>query len=339
VAKVTLQDIAIKAGISKVAVFKALNNQKGVSEQLRKKILELADEMGYIRQYKYANQRMNFLFVVDKNFFLTSSEQYYTTIYYYLAAEYQKSFSKVNIVFLDHQPNDYNQIEIAIKTSKEPIDGLFIAGEVHEQLLKDLSIIKLPLVFIDYFSPLYQYSYIHQDNYYLSYRLTKHLMENGHKEIGFVGDIHATSAISDRYFGYRKALADEKIAYTEDWHINRNIEHLNDLINVLPNAVPTAYVCHCDAAAYKLYAALNLKNLKVPQDVSVISFDNTHLCDAVIPTLTSAGCNKETIAKKSISAMQEMIIDSKKILNVTLKPILTVRNSVQSINIKTQSIQ
>jgi len=121
------------------------------------------------------------------------------------------------------------------------------------------------------------------------------------------------------------------LTFIENWHINENIEHLNDINGTLPKDLPTSFVCHCDPAAYKMYVALNLRDLHIPNDVSIVSFDNTALSENVIPRLTSAGCDKEVIAKKSMQAMLEVVNDPNKVINIPLKPVFAIRDSVKDL--------
>ncbi len=330
--KVTLDTIAQEVGVSKVAVHKALSGKRGVSESLRKTIIDTANHLGYDMSFKKRLDKLNFIYAIHKNFFLTSSEQFYTSIYYYLTVECEKINSSLKIVFLDDTGTSDDILRQTIETSREKIDGIFIAGEVSRTFIESIEKIEIPKIFIDYYSPLHMNSYIHVDNYSLSYQLTQYLIDNGHQQIGFVGDIRQTSAIADRYFGFLKALNENGLIYNNTWHINENIEHLNDLNGILPKSLPTAFVCHCDAAAYKMYVALNMRDLHVASDVSVVSFDNTTLSENVIPTLTSAGCSKDLIARKSFSAMLDVVADAQKVLNIVLKPTFAIRNSVRNLN-------
>lgn len=329
--KVTLDSIAQEVGVSKVAVHKALSGKRGVSDSLRKTIIATANQLGYDTSFKNRLEKLNFLYAIHKNFFLTSSEQFYTSIYYYLTVECEKINSSLKIVFLDDSITNDDILRQTMSTSRESFDGIFIAGEVSRKFIESIADITIPKIFIDYYSPLHPYSYIHVDNYSLSYQLTQYLIDNGHQQIGFVGDIRQTSAITDRYFGFMKALHENGIPYHHVWHINENIEHLNDLNGILPKTLPTAFVCHCDAAAYKMYVALNMRDLHVSNDVSIVSFDNTTLSENVIPTLTSAGCSKDLIAKKSFSAMLDVVADPAKVLNILLKPTFAIRNSVRNL--------
>lgn len=333
--KITLETIAQEVGVSKVAVHKALNHKSGVSEELRQRIITTATELGYSKVKKHQYDQLNLIYAINKSFFLTSSEQFYTSIYYYLTVECEKINSNLKIVFLDSDQSDVTTLLQTIESSKERIDGIFVAGEVRRRFIESMNATELPVIYIDYYSPLYNNSYIHLDNFHLSYRLTQYLIDKGHRDIGFVGDIRTTAAIADRYFGYRKALTANHLTFNETWHINENIEHLNDINGTLPENLPTSFVCHCDPAAYKMYVALNLRDLHIPNDVSIVSFDNTALSENVIPRLTSAGCDKEVIAKKSMQAMLEVVNDPNKVINVPLKPVFAIRDSVKDLNVET----
>ena len=94
----------------------------------------------------------------------------------------------------------------------------------------------------------------------------------------------------------------------------------------------TAIICHCDACAQKVYSELMLKGLKIPQDISVVSFDDTPLCESLFPTLTSVGVKKDVFAKKALNAMLEAINSGKHSL-VQIRPVLSERNSVKTVKI------
>ena len=327
--KITLEKIAADIGVSKVAVYKALNDKKGVSQSLREKIKEYAALLGY--EGKSSNQDVKnkkFLFLINQDFFLTPSEQFYSTISYFLSAECTKTNSFLQIAFLENN-NTVEKMKEVINTFLP--HGLFVAGQTKPEVLKYLNSCQLPIIYIDYFSPVYNLHYIYVDNYNSSYLLTRYLINKGHKKIGFIGNVSVTSSIADRFFGYRKALCEYGIKFDEEWHINNNLEKNGDLMNVLPEKMPTAFVCHCDAAAQKLYTALSLKGLKVPDDVSVVSFDDTPLCENLFPSLTSIGPKKDVFAKKAFNTMINALTDKNKFSAVTVKASLSERNSVKDL--------
>jgi len=326
-AKVTLESIAAKMGVSTVAVFKALNDQKGVSEELRKKIKAYTKSVGYVnKSSRFGISKKRFLFFINQDFFLTPSEQFYSTIFYFLSTECNQANSILQVSFIEPE-HTLEKLKSAI-TAFDP-DGIFFACEVGSDILGYFESLSIPTVVIDYFSPIYSCNYVYVDNYQVSYMLTKYLISKGHKKIGFVGDIRKTSAVADRYFGYVKALKESNISVVDEWHINENIERSKEMIALPSSGLPTAFVCHCDSAAQRLYTMLAMKGLKIPEDVSIISFDNTSLCDSLMPKLTSVGPHKDTYAKKAFAVMVDAL--KNKHTNVQIKSHLVERDSIATI--------
>ena len=329
-AKITLEKIAKDIGVSKVAVHKALHNKEGVSDELRDKIKEHADKLGYTVKSKTSEiKNKKFIFFVNQDFFMTLSEQYYSIIFNFLSSECGDTNSFLQIAFLEDD-NKLDKIKHVI-ASFHP-DGIFFAGEVDNEIISYMNKIDIPSVYIDYYNPVFDSNFVYVDNYHLSYTLTHYLIKKGHTKIGFVGDITQTSSIADRFFGFRKAMNEANLSIEPDWHVNINIEKNYDVYDLEFRNMPTAFVCHCDAAAQWVYTYLGIKGLKIPDDVSIISFDNTLLCNNLVPKLTSAGANKEQFAKKAFSVMTSCIRNPNKKQQLQVKTELIERESVRKLS-------
>lgn len=327
--KPTLEQIAQKIGVSKVTVFKALNNQKGVSDSVKQQIIDFAKSIGY--ETKSSNVRvknMKFLFVIKQTLFFTPSEQFYSPIFLHLNAECTKLNCSLQLMFIT-ETSTFESLKHTVDTSCP--DGIFVVGELDNSILSLLPSLNLPYVFIDFFTTDNKASCVFIDNYQLSYLITEYLINKGHQRIAFVGNINSSSTIADRYYGYRKALMKHDIKYLSSWHVNHNLEKAKGVFgfNFSDNPV-TAIVCHCDACAQSVYNELMLKGLKIPEDVSIVSFDDTPLCESLIPNLTSAGVKKEVFAQKALNAMLESINSNKHSI-IYLRPVLTERKSVKNI--------
>ncbi len=324
--KVTLQTIADKFGISKVAVHKALTGKKGVSDKLRKEIVAYADSVHYkLKSAKVDVDNKRFIFFVNQDFFLTPSEQFYSTIFYFLSAECNRIGSTLQVAFL-HQSNAIQTIQQATASFKP--DGLFFVGQLDSDAMRHIRTLDVPTVFIDYHVPKGGVSSVYINHYDAGYRLTSYLIESGHEDIGFIGNTGSTSAIMDRYFGYRKALLQAGLAFRENRHLNSNVEQDNPNLTFQRENLPSAYVCHCDAAAQWLYAWLSSNGMRIPQDVSIVSFDDTMLCDSLLPRLTSLGPNKERFAKLAFHQMLELLRNPDNTSQTRLEPSLSTRESV-----------
>ena len=83
--------------------------------------------------------------------------------------------------------------------------------------------------------------------------MTNYLLKKGHRNIGFVGSIYATSSIMDRYHGYCKALMEKGIQIRKEWILeDRNVETGDIIVGELPDMMPTAFACNCDLVANEL---------------------------------------------------------------------------------------
>jgi len=335
--KATMQDIADALGITKVSVSKAINNQPGIGNELRHKVLLTAKELGYAKKSRAsATNAYRFAFVCPKRFFL-EDDTFYTTIYYYINKTCTEQGHEISCYVI----NSTRETDLTIpeKLMTEHYDGIFIAGEFRHDYLQRLMRLPGAQIAIDFYLPEQNIDCVISDNYHLGQRVTDHLIQKGHTDIGFVGDYKATSSICDRYFGYEKALKLKGFPVRSEWQIN-NSDPLTGqyIINFpLPDPLPTAFICHCDKAAFTLMQRLDSIGIRVPQEVSIISFDNTNLCDLVLPHLSSVHFDRRQIAEYSMQSMLARIHNPKAANNYLYsKGTLIERDSVADIRQSTE---
>ncbi len=301
--KVTMQDIADKLGVTKVSVSKAINNQPGISDKLREQILKTSKALGYIKtKHTSESANYNLALVCPKRFFL-DDESFYTTIYYYINKRCTEKGFPVSCFVINEAEEVSGKLPAQLLTGH--FDGIFISGELQLHFLEQLEKIDAAKIAIDFYRPELKIDSIVVDNFLTGLEVTNYLIQKGHKKIGFVGDIHGTSSICDRYFGYLKALSLNHLPIRQDWHIY-NSDRLTGLYSSdfpLPDQLPTAFVCHCDKAALVLMQKLSTRGISVPQQVSILSFDNTNVCELLVPRLTSVDINRKQIAYSSIDKM------------------------------------
>ncbi len=305
--KVTLQDIADRLGITKVSVSKAINNQPGVSSALRTQILRTAKELGYAK-IKRASERpaYNLAWVCPKRFFLMD-ETFYNTIYYYINKTCTESGHTLSC-FVINTRDEVGEV-LPEKLTTNQYDGIFIAGEMRTGYLKKLNSLSGAKIAIDFYHPELQIDCVVTDNFFTGYEVTNYLIQNGHRDIGFVGDFSLSSSVCDRYFGYLKALSLSGLQVNENWKISNNDfetgQYTMDF--ALPEVLPTAFVCHCDKAAFTLMQRLENMGVRQPEQVSIVSFDNTDICELVVPKLSSVNIDKKQIAFSSMDQLFQRI--------------------------------
>lgn len=290
---VKLADIAEQLGVSTVTVSKALSGQKGVSEAMREKIKELADEMGYkqpsaIKREKVQKSYNIGVLVSEK--YLGEYDSFYWKMYQSVAtkAVQKECFTLLEVVSLEGEA----KLTLPKMVLEQRVDGLIIVGRLQTEYLAALNKnTSIPMVYLDFYDEQQMRDSVISNNYYGSYRLTNYLFEEGHENIAYVGTLLCSTSITDRYFGYARSMMEHGKKVPEEWVIpDRDMEFGVVDVKIDYNGFaekPTAFVCNCDLTASKVVKHLKEQGIRVPEDVSVVGFDNylyPGLCDVEITT-------------------------------------------------------
>ena len=217
--------------------------------------------------------------------------------------------------------------------SSSKADGIIIVGQMSPAYISFLKKFGLPTIYADFYLSGLENDTITTDNFYSSYLLTNYLIQNGHKEIGFLGDIYATSSILDRYLGYLKALLEHRLPVIPEWLLNDRTEKGFISIQELPSHLPTAFVCNCDQSAYFLCEKLKQNNFRIPEDISLASFDNNIYAEICTPRLTTVAVDVHALAAVAVASLIKKI--SSRTTSIHRKEIpgkLIVRDSVRNIS-------
>lgn len=290
---VKLADIAQKVGVSVVTVSKALSDQKGVSEEMRERIKKLAEEMGYrppsAVKKESAKPRSYNIGVLIEEEYLDNYESFYWKIYQQISiyALQHECFAMMEVVSSSME----EQMELPKLVRERKAHGIIVLGRMPDAYLKLLKEDEsVPVVYIDFTDDDPDSDAVVSDSYYGACRLVNYLIGQGHTRIAYVGTLLATSSITDRYFGYAKALMEHDIPQREDWRLDdRHVSSgfIQEGLMQIPEEMPTAFFCNCDLTAGKLIQKLRQGGYQVPEDISVVGFDNyiyPGVCDLGITT-------------------------------------------------------
>lgn len=306
--KVRMADIAQQLGISVVSVSKALSGQSGVSEETRAKILALAREMGYVplRSKPLARRGIvsgNIGILVCDRFF--SDNTFYSNLYRQVLMFCNEQGFSALLELVTPEAERSCTVPAMIQGGK--VDGIIFMGEVDRVYLRTVAATGLPYMLLDFYDEELETDSVTSDNIAGGYRLTKHLIDTGRRDIGFAGSVHATSSIMDRYLGYTKALLRAGIPLRMDWVLeDRNEQGL--LMSVkLPQRMPKAFLCSCDEAAYNLVEQLRRRGYRVPEDVAVVGYDDYHFAQISTPSLTTYRVNVEDMGRTVVAQLVRKI--------------------------------
>ncbi len=325
VKRTTLQDIADLAGVTKMTVSKALRNQEGVSDGVKAKILKIAKELHYERYLR--NSKTGYIAVLVPEVFMETKEIFYTSIFKYLYAEAIKKNYYLTLYVVSRWEEQNPAPPSLCRADK--VDGVILLGQLALNYVKALRPIALPTVLLDFNYTNLGLSCICTDNIEGMYKATKYLIERGHTKIGFVGNIRLTNSIRDRYLGYYRALIESGIRIDSRFILKERDDANNDIGLALPAEMPTAFVCNSDQAAFRLMETLEKKNLRIPEDVSVIGFDDTLYSIASHPKLTTVSVNRKSMAENAVTMILDLLENSSMIpRKVVVGTAIIDRNSV-----------
>lgn len=304
--KVTLQEIADHLGVTKVTVSRALSDNEGVSEELRTKIKGVARELGYYQQLNRGQriQKNGIIGIIAPEVFLEKDENFYTRLYknLYTALKRKGYLSILDIVTKDDEKNG-----TIPSVCQQMVEGIILLGQLEKHYVEKLQKLNIPMILVDFYYRGIELDSVITDNVYGMYEVTNYLIDKNHKKIGFVGNNQLTSSISDRYLGYCKAMIESNLEIVEQFVVKDRDLDGNPIDLILPAQLPTAFVCNSDQAARRLIEQLQVKNIRVPEDVSVIGFDDVWHSLMVSPKITTVKVLRQEMAQYTVEQLLERI--------------------------------
>lgn len=299
-AKITQKDIADALGVSIVTVSNALSGKKGVSAELRVEILEKATQLGMkTGQYGIRPSEDYTIGIFVSEWYISVGTSFYWEMYQKTAYEASRRhcFTMLEISEKGHE------LEYPRMLAAGKVDGLIIIGKVREELLR--RIVKdagIPVVFLDFCDPSSDCDAVLSENYLGMYRATECLVEAGHREIGFVGDFGTFRNGIERFFGYRKCLLERGLCFDPSYVVTVNERHA-DVCLKMPEKLPAAFVCGSDFLASFLVEELEKRELRVPEDISVASYDHYLQKKLSFGELTTYEVNLDKMARTAVKCL------------------------------------
>ncbi len=306
--EVRLADIANQLNVSTVTVSNALTGQKGVSQELRERIKDTAVKMGYQPRTAAAVPARKILSigVIISEQYLGNYPSFYWKVYQTLAVAAREKSCVLLFEVLTKEAEKSLILPLFAHDSK--IEGIIVIGEISGAYLKHLGEeSRLPQVYIDFQKKSIPVDAVLTNNYYGMYQMVNYLIESGHRDIAYVGTVKANNSIMDRYFGYCKALMEAGISPVPEWVLDdRNQEgYMVDIC--LPERMPTAFACNSDLTASALVKTLEARGYRIPEDISVVGFDN-YLYDGLCNIkITSYEVNVEEMVRAALKDIVRQI--------------------------------
>lgn len=295
-------DIAKLAGVSRSTVSRVINNYSNVPEETRQKVVKVIKEYDYVphasaRMLAGAKNRCIGLFMVDmrdESQGRQVSASSYFSPFTSAIIDIANNSGYTVLVSIISKPKDYKKVK-GIYYDKTITGGIFIGVKDNEQEIKDIISGGYRVVLVDQSVKSDEQVYsksiiINADNYNGAYKATKYLIDLGHTDIAHVtGEENQLSSV-DRLKGYKKALIDSKIKVKSKFIVKGNYTldgGYKATKKLLAKNIPSAIFLSSDSMALGAMQAIDEKGLKVPEDISIIGFDDIEMAKYLNPALTT----------------------------------------------------
>ncbi|WP_028552980.1 LacI family DNA-binding transcriptional regulator [Paenibacillus sp. UNC451MF] len=317
-----MEDIAKLAGVSKAAVSLALSGKPGIGQETRERILQIAKESGYLPKTKSPvsdNGIKSLSFLVFTNSGIVLEEYYqqpfFRELIHYIEDRcrtkgYSLRFSTVDMEFFDR--------DIRTVAEDRQSEGVILLGtNLNQSVIMDIAgRLGTHLVVLDTCFESLPIHFVGINNFMGAYQAGSHICELGHKEIGYIASNVRIQNFDERKDGFIAALQ----AYELDIAADRcfsvaptmlsSQEELKAQLKPLlqeGSRMPTAIFCECDYIAISAVKTLSELGVRIPEEVSIVGFDNISESRIISPELTTVHVEKKRMAQLAVDLLVESI--------------------------------
>lgn len=286
---VSIKDVAREAQVSIATVSRVLNDIDVVNEDTKKKVLDAINKLGYrpnivARSLKTQKSKTIGIIIPD------ISNQFYPEIV--RGAEDVANIYDYNIMLCNTDLDPEKEMEYLRVLREKMADGvLYMSNSLEENILELIKKLEFPMVLVETKDEEEKLHSVTIDNLKAAFDATEYLIKKGNKNIAYIG-LHEdmANAAALRYKGYKTALKNNNIqlnknlVYFGGMKVNDGYEGIN---KILQNEKIDAVFCADDEIAMGVINALRDKNIKVPEDIDVMGFNNIYSSNVFYPKLTT----------------------------------------------------
>jgi len=309
--KITMQDIADRLNISKNSVSLALNGKPGVSDETRELIVSLAHKLGYsVPENKSPDSCNNILVFIPE--YIIDDRYFYNDIYWSVDHYSKKYGYNAIMTTITAEMQDNNLLPKIC--SEIPFIGILLIGILQDDYVRHLTDKYKYVLSVDNCYYALSIPCVVTANMEGAYTLTKEVIRLGHSNIGFIGSTAMTSSIYERWCGFNLAMQETGLSAENGFNIKHDSplgvllsdpDELLCFLKEMPK-LPTAFICGGDRIAIACINALKQLGYRIPEDISVVGFDNIEIGQYITPTLTTMNVKRREMGKVAVSELLKM---------------------------------
>lgn len=281
--KVTLQDIANSIGVSRISVWKVFSGREGVSDELRKKVIDKANELNYSfpKDFVFPNEtsKDQSMYTIGVAISNPHTSFFWMNVLHEVAKELTKHNANLFYIYLPEEASDNTQLPASLTNGE--IDGLIVLNVYDAILTHKISQLKIPKVYLDA-TDCIDFEDLHGDLVLSSgkdsiIKIVERAILEGRTRIGFIGDVNYSKSVHERYDGFATVLnkngleLDNKLCCTININYNNYESRIKNFLNEL-QTMPDAFICSNDFIAFYLWHLLVAKGYQVPNDIFISGF-------------------------------------------------------------------
>jgi LacI family transcriptional regulator len=306
---VTIKHVAKEAGVSIATVSHVINNTRYVSDELSKKVHLAMEKLGYHPDGIARSLRKKRTYTVGM-IIPDSSNPFFAEVA--LGFEMRSFDLSYNVIFCNTNGDVQKESTYLDLLLKKRVDGIvFVSSGININSVKFIKSQKIPIIVVDREIKRLKVDSVLVDNLSGGYQATKHLLNLGHKRIACISGPSLITPSSERIEGYKKALMeasleiDKKLILMGDFQFEGGYKSAKKLLRM--KKIPTAIFACNDLMAIGAICAIKEAGMRVPQDISVVGFDDIALASFYSPKLTTVIQPKYKMGKLAASMLIERI--------------------------------
>lgn len=327
----TIKDIAKKAGVSNATVSRVLNFDEtlSVSDETKRKIFEVADDFDYIPIRRRKSKRMSKIGIIN---WYDSQKELRDPYYLYIRLAVEKKCNELGFEFMRFDNlGEYENFK--------KVDGIIAIGKYDIDVINKFASINESIVVVDY-SPSDEYNSVVLDFKDAMDKILNYLYEKGHREIGYIGGKEYYSNGQEVYdfrykyfreFMFEHGIYQEKNCYFGEFSHKDGYVLMQEAL--AQETIPTAFFCGNDNLAVGAYKAIYEKGLKIPDDISIIGFNDLPGSKYMIPSLTTVRIYSDYLGESSVELLKEVMETEREYAKKVVIPVnLKIRDSVKDLS-------
>ncbi len=337
-ARATLKDVARLAGVSAATVSYALSGKRPISEETKRRIHDAIAELDYVPDLNARGLSMRdskLIGVVVPQTEPGDRLMFQNSFYAEILGSIEY-FARQQGYHILISATDANESYLTL-AKKRNLDGIIVIGMYPDDFYQQMKKTQIPIVLIDSYCNDHYYHNIRIDDAYGSYLATRYMLENGHERIAFfAGQLKENGVMKKRLLGYRQALEEFSLPFRKEYVFEGQIDYSSGIALagqfMRSGLDATGVVAAADILAIGAIKGFFEAGKRVPEDYSIIGFDDVEIAKYLTPGLTTVRQQISLKGQKAVELLLKHIEDPTLPKQEEVLPLqLVARGSVRKI--------